>query len=206
MKTPWIQKTPARYAAHCSTNGEPYFVHEMAALGESCTVGRYSYIHGNTRVTGEQPVSIGNFCSIASGVRVHSGDEHDVEHVSTFPFRSILGLDVNYEEVRGDGVVIENDVWIGEGARILSGAKIGNGSIIGAGSIIKNKIESYGIYGGNPAKLIRMRFSDHKIEVLSKLGWWNWSLEKIRVNINFISTNMKYLSDNDFDEVIIAIR
>ncbi|WP_298505740.1 acyltransferase [uncultured Maribacter sp.] len=55
---------------------------------------------------------------------------------------------------------IGNDVWIGGRVIILPGKKIGNGVIIAAGSIVTKDLEDYGIYGGNPAKLIRKRSSE----------------------------------------------
>lgn len=206
MNKPWILVTPERYVVRHSLSGEPYFVHEMASLGVAVNVGRYSYIHGNTRITGNQPISIGSFCSIASGVRLHCGDEHDLKYVSTFPFNTILGMELSYNEVRGDGVIIGNDVWIGEGARILSGASVGDGAVLGAGSLIKGRVEPYGIYGGNPARLIRMRCSEHKIAVLKQLCWWDWPLEKINQNVEFFCTNLTSIPDSDFDEVIKKIK
>jgi acetyltransferase-like isoleucine patch superfamily enzyme len=199
MTKPWIDKTPARYTEHLTSDGEPYFVHEMASLDSNVSVGRYSYIHGNTRVTGSQPMIIGKFCSIASGVRLHCGDEHDLKHVSTFPFSTILGMNLNYAEVRGAGIFIGNDVWIGEGVRILSGASVGHGAVLGAGSIVKGNIESYGIYAGNPARLIRKRFSEHKISVLNELCWWDWSLKEIENNMDFFCSDLTVLSDSEFD-------
>lgn len=203
INKPWIEEIPVRYTAHKTLEGEQYFVHEMADLGNGAVqVGRYSYIHGNTRATGNQYLQIGKFCSIATGVRLHCGDEHDLEHVSTFPFNTILGVELNYDEVRGGGIVIGNDVWIGEGVRILSGTVIGNGCVLGAGGLVKGCVEPYGIYGGNPARLIRMRCSAHKISILNKIGWWDWSLEKIKRNKKFFCAKINSLSDVEFDKII----
>lgn len=79
---------------------------------------------------------------------------------------------------KGD-TVIGNDVWIGQNVTIMPGVKIGDGAIIAANSIVGKNIESYSIYGGNPAKLIKKRFSDEKIESLLNLQWWDWEEEKI---------------------------
>lgn len=206
MNKPWIEEIPDRYTAHLAQAGEPYFVHQMADLGNNVQVGRYSYIHGNTRVTGNQSLQIGKFCSIASGVRLHCGDEHDLQHVSTFPFNTILGIELDYHEVRGAGVVIGDDVWIGEGVRILSGAVIGAGAVLGGGALVKGVVEPYGVYGGNPARLIRKRCSPHKIEILIEIGWWDWSLDKIKRNIAFFCTNIHGISDAKFDKLIKAIK
>jgi acetyltransferase-like isoleucine patch superfamily enzyme len=55
------------------------------------------------------------------------------------------------------GVVIEDDVWIGAGAKILDGVTLRKGSVIGAGAVVTKSTESYGVYAGVPAKLIKFR-------------------------------------------------
>ena len=54
-------------------------------------------------------------------------------------------------------IVIEDNVWIGRGAAILSGAHIGKGSVIGAGAVVKGNIPEYSIVIGNPAKVVSNR-------------------------------------------------
>ena len=67
---------------------------------------------------------------------------------------------------------IGNDVWIGSGVTIMSGLTIGDGSVIAAGSVVTKNVGPYEIVGGNPAKLIRARFSKEMIERLLQLAWW----------------------------------
>lgn len=55
--------------------------------------------------------------------------------------------------------VIGDDVWIGGRVIFLPGKTIGNGVIIGAGSVITKDLHDFGIYGGNPARLIKSRKS-----------------------------------------------
>ena len=64
------------------------------------------------------------------------------------------------ERVEGKPVIVEDDVWIGAAAVILSGVRIGKGSIIAAGSVVTKDIPPYEIWGGNPAVKIRGRFED----------------------------------------------
>lgn len=52
-------------------------------------------------------------------------------------------------------VIIGENVWIGEGARILKGVTIGDNSIIGAGSIVTGDIPANVIAAGNPCKIIK---------------------------------------------------
>jgi len=88
---------------------------------------------------------------------------------------------------KGD-TVIGNDVWIGQYVTIMPGIKIGDGAIIAANSTVVKNVEPYTIYGGNPAKLIKKRFSDEKIEFLLKIQWWNWDEEKIFNNLEKLTS------------------
>jgi len=60
-------------------------------------------------------------------------------------------------------IIIENDVWIGCGSIILGPCRIGRGSVIAAGSVVTKDVPKYSIVGGNPAKLLRERFSLEEI-------------------------------------------
>lgn len=61
-------------------------------------------------------------------------------------------------------IVIEDDVWIGCGARILKGVTVGRGAIVGAGSVVTADVAPYSIVGGAPARLIEMRPDDTPAE------------------------------------------
>ncbi|MFH1021256.1 MAG: DapH/DapD/GlmU-related protein [Pseudomonadota bacterium] len=124
---------------------------------------------------------IGAFCSIADGVQIFLGGEHRLDWVSTYPF-SVLwekGKQISgHPDTKGD-VIIGNDVWIGREAVILSGVTIGDGAVIGARAVITKDVPPYAIVAGNPARLIRKRFSDEVIQQLLALKWWAWPDEEI---------------------------
>lgn len=88
---------------------------------------------------------------------------------------------------KGD-TIIGNDVWTGQHVTIMPGIKVGDGAIIAADSTVVGNIEPYAIYGGNPAKFIRKRFSDDKVEFLLKLQWWNWDEERIFNNLEKLTS------------------
>lgn len=56
-----------------------------------------------------------------------------------------------------EGVIIEDDVWIGRRAIILPGVKVSKGTVIGAGAIVTKTFPEYSIIAGNPAKVIGER-------------------------------------------------
>jgi chloramphenicol O-acetyltransferase type B len=126
-------------------------------------------------------LKIGSFCSIAQGVRILLGGNHRSDWLSTYPF-PVMFHDLkhikNYSVTRGD-VVIGSDVWICTGAIILSGVTIGHGAIIAAGSVVSRDIPPYGIYAGNPAKLLKFRFSPEIINTLLSSEWWSWPQEEL---------------------------
>lgn len=60
-------------------------------------------------------------------------------------------------------VIIEDDVWVGCNVTLLKGVTIGRGSVIAAGAVVTKSCLPYSIIGGNPAKLIKMRFTEESI-------------------------------------------
>lgn len=86
------------------------------------------------------------------------GGGHRLDCVSTFPFRGKLVGDV--EAMTKGPIVLEDDVWIGYGATVLSGVTLGKGSVVGAGALVCGDVPSYAIVAGIPAKVIRYRFDD----------------------------------------------
>jgi virginiamycin A acetyltransferase len=141
---------------------------------------------------------VGKFCAIAKGVKfIMNGANHKMSGFSTYPFQ-IFGN--GWEKVmpqegelpfKGD-TVVGNDVWIGYESTIMPGVKIGDGAIIAAKSVVVSDVPAYTIVGGNPAKLIKQRFTSGAIAALLEIAWWNWSIEKI-------SRNLKQIVSADID-------
>jgi acetyltransferase-like isoleucine patch superfamily enzyme len=77
-------------------------------------------------------------------------------------------------------VEIGNDVFIGHNAMILYPTKkIGDGAVIAAGSVVVEDVPPYAIIGGYPAKVLRYRFSNERIDALLRSRWWEASLEEL---------------------------
>lgn len=139
---------------------------------------------------------IGKFCQIAMGIRfIMNGAQHDMTGFSTYPFKAFGDVWDNVPlspTIKGD-TVIGNDVWIGNSVTIMPGINIGNGAIIATNSVVTKNVAPYSVVGGNPAKLIRFRYDEETIQLLLKLKWWDWPIEKITSHVNDIVTGNREL-------------
>lgn len=146
-----------------------------------------------------QSFDIGNYCSIAKGVTWIPGN-HPLDDVSTHPFFHIEGFGYFKKEKNTQQSLqkrtIGNDVWIGQNTLILPKVNIiGNGAIIGAGSVVTHDVEPYSIVAGNPAKLIKYRFSKEEIEQLEKSEWWELQPEQIKSAIKYKNDVNKFCNE-----------
>lgn len=139
----------------------------------------------------ESSLTIGSFCSIATGVVIVLDGIHTVDWVTTYPFTAILKEFGHLSRPAGTkgSVVIGNDVWIGMDALILSGVTVGDGAVIGAQCVITKDVEPYSIVAGNPANIIRKRFDEKTIDELLKIKWWNWPMSRIKENMPLMLSN-----------------
>lgn len=132
-------------------------------------IGNYSYGIINVSSDTDNKLIIGNYCSIAENVKFLLGLDHPTNLVSTYPFKSYFmnGIDAIS---KGD-IIVDDDVWIGYGATILSDVHIGQGAIIAAGAVVTKDVPPYAIVGGVPAKILKYRFSKEIIQELLKINY-----------------------------------
>jgi acetyltransferase-like isoleucine patch superfamily enzyme len=157
----------------------------------------------NVRSWGEgAKVYIGSFCSIADRVQLFAGGNHRTDWVTTYPFGHI-SKDVfdwhgdGHPATKGD-IVIGNDVWLGSGCTIMSGVTIGDGAVVAANATVVKDVPPYAIVGGNPAKVIKHRFTEEQISALLLNPWWEKSDQEIQELIPLLC------SDN-INELITAL-
>jgi acetyltransferase-like isoleucine patch superfamily enzyme len=145
-------------------------------------IGRHTYGHPTIFDWGESvPLKIGAFCSIADSVKIFLGGEHRSDWATTYPFSKLWDEARNipgHPATRG-AVAIGNDVWLAVDSCVLSGVTIGDGVCIGARSVVVQDVPPYAIVFGNPAKILRYRFTPEIIADLQAIAWWNWPDEKI---------------------------
>ena len=149
---------------------------------------------------------IGKFCAIASGVKLIMGPaNHRISSVTTYPFHVFGGAwaertppHMDQLPRKGD-TVIGNDVWIGRESVILPGVKIGDGAIVAACSVVSGDIPPYAVFGGNPARLVKMRFDQELIGLLLRFRWWDLDGEEL-------AELLPLLCDPDLEKVRRALR
>lgn len=171
----------SRFSAVKNSKISPLAKVHSGCLIVNSSMDRYSYCGYDCNILNSK---IGSFCSIGGKVSM-GGYSHPVHFVSTSPAflshrDSVTKKFANFDYLPVNLTTIGNDVWIGEGAFIKAGVKIGDGAIVGMGSIVTKDVEPYAIVAGNPARLIRKRFSDDIISGLLELKWWDFPEEELR--------------------------
>lgn len=131
---------------------------------------------------------IGKFCQFAHGTLfITSSANHPMAGFSTYPFRVFKPETmVDYVNLPFKDTVVGNDVWIGHGAIVMPGVTIGSGAIIAASAVVTRDVPPYAIVGGNPAKVIRQRFSDEVVADLLDIAWWDWPIDRIEARLTAI--------------------
>lgn len=168
--------------SHNETYPENIFNESLVTVGRK-TYGRLYVSMFNDKYK----LKIGSFCSIGPNVCFLLSSDHPLNNISTFPFKVKYGLE-KFEGISKGDIVVEDDVWIGYGAIILSGIHIGQGAVIAAGSVVTKDVSPYAVVGGNPARVIKYRFDSEIIEELKKIDFSKLEDRKIFNNINLLYT------------------
>ncbi len=113
--------------------------HSGIKIGRNSLIGEYSVIRGQ------------------GGVEI--GDR-----VYTSPFTQIIAVNHVFDErerpfteqgITAEGIIIENDVWIGANAVITDGVRVGQGAVIAAGAVVTKDVPPHTVVGGVPARVIK---------------------------------------------------
>lgn len=165
VKFSWLDANKHNKTIVANTINDIAFPLDKVFVGKSTYGPLKVYSYGNEN----EKLIIGNYCSISSGVLFILGGNHNLNMLSTFPFKYFF---FNQIESNTKGpIVVEDDVWIGTNSIILSGVTLSKGTIVAAGSVVTKSFKPYSIIGGNPAKLIRFRFEDTIIDKIVKFDF-----------------------------------
>lgn len=146
-------------------------------------IGMYSYGCFNPDAI-DAFTSIGRYCSFAEGVGIFNAN-HPLTRRSTHPFfyEPALGY-VPKEMIHRRYIEVGHDVWVGRNALITPSVKrIGNGAVIGAGSVVTKDVPDFAVVAGNPARILRYRFSEAVQRDITHSKWWEKSIEELTSDI-----------------------
>ena len=149
------------------------------------TIGSRVQFGPNCRI--QCDIEFGHSILMAANVAFVGKDDH---------ITSISGQTI-WNSGRGDSkkTYVGNDVWIGYGAIIIAGVTIGDGAIVAAGAVVTKDVPPYSIVGGNPAKVIKYRFSSDIIDELMKFDYKSLTDEKIVNNIDALYKKIENVED-----------
>jgi len=150
IRYPWIAHGRD---VHCQASTKFWSPHRSISLGNQVGIG------SNCRVLCD--LKVGSKVLIADSVAFLNSDDHLYDKV---------GVAI-WDSGRGDSgaITIDNDVWIGHGATLLTPVHVGGGAIVAAGSVVVKDVPPYAIVGGVPARVLKMRFSPAQILEHEKL-------------------------------------
>ena len=124
--------------------------------------------------SGRHCVAMGKCCSLAESITFMIDINHDYKSVCQGELTCLEGVRSGFRITRKGSILLQNDVWIGHGATIMSGVTLHNGCVVAAESMVTKDVPPYGIVGGNPAKILGYRFDEATIAWLQKIAWWDW--------------------------------
>lgn len=170
---------------------------------QNFTVGAYSYASSHSAPEtpqgwvarlapylypfSQETLRIGRFCQIAHGVRfITASANHAHQGPSTFPFEVFDLANSTVPQPDTRDTEVGHDVWLGMDAIVLPGARIGNGVIVGAGAVVGGTVPAYTVVAGNPARVLRRRFSDADTALMQRLAWWHWPADHIARHMQVI--------------------
>lgn len=153
---------------------EPMIRKALGKCGSNVRIGNHADFYGINNIFVGNDVGIGSNCTLMTTrakIVIH-------DHVMFGPGITVVTGGHHYntigkymDEIRENDksdeddkdVIFEGDNWIGANATILKGVTIGKGAIVAAGAVVVKSCPPYSIIGGNPAKVIKTRFSEEEL-------------------------------------------
>lgn len=108
-------------------------------VGRGCLIGEYCIIRGQGGVTIGDRVYTSPFSQLIA-----------VNHLFDDPTRPFVE-----QGITAEGIVVEDDVWIGAGAIVTDGVRIGRGAVVAAGAVVTRDVPAHTVVGGVPARLLK---------------------------------------------------
>ena len=177
LKYPWVKYNGfVRVMAHTTfARGMKISIGHNVQFGEYCNIASDVVFKNNILIAGR-------VCFVGR-------NDHQFDTVGELIWNSSRGY---------NGItIVEDDVWIGANAIILSGVKIGQGAIIGAGTVVAKNVPPYAIYVNG--RVVAYRFSEEIIEKAKKIDYSNISYQMIVDHIeDFYTRDIRKVVDKEW--------
>jgi acetyltransferase-like isoleucine patch superfamily enzyme len=108
-------------------------------------IGRDSLIGEYTVIRGQGGVTIGDRVYTSPMTQLIA-----VNHVFDDPQRPFIE-----QGITAQGIIVEDDVWLGANAVITDGVHIGKGAVVAAGAVVTHDVPEHTIVAGVPARVVR---------------------------------------------------
>ena len=127
--------------------------------------------------------------------------DHYTNTISTYPFKAKI-VENCLEGVSKGNIIVDDDVWIGYRAIIMSGVHIGQGAIVAAGAVVTKDVPPYAIVGGVPAKVIKYRFEPGIIKIMNTLNYSALDDTIIREHIAELYSPVEEMSQMEVEKML----
>lgn len=149
------QKTMfAECGDHVSVGYGSDFVHSHIHCGHHVQIGNHSSF-----IASIAHIYIGNYVRFGPNVTIRGGN-HRIDVIGKHIYEV---TDAEKRPTDDEDVVIEDGVWVGCNVAILKGVRLGRGCVVGAGSVVVKDIPPYAVAAGNPARILKYRFTEKEI-------------------------------------------
>jgi virginiamycin A acetyltransferase len=193
-----------QWSKHRTVVEEDVSLHPGSEIYGDVLIRAHTYANGPVFLSAEfgARIVIGRWCAIAHHLRIRTANHETCYPSMQEKLQQQHGFyRAPHYHTRGD-VVIGDGCWIGDNVTVLPGASIGAGAVIGACAVVPRSVPPFAVAVGNPARVVKYRFSEEMIDYLLELNWWHWSDDRIARNGDFFNTDLTQVPVGELSRIV----